>query len=92
MQGDEVQACCSLRGFSESPTPSDSNIQLGKTLSLAPRTGGEKPLPCWRGEIPTHQPWGWEAPGKEILTVERMESCISEALFDINLLEAHLSG
>lgn len=40
VQGEEVQPCCSLRGFSENPTPSGSNIQLGKTLSLAP--GGEK--------------------------------------------------
>lgn len=44
LPGDEVQACCSLRGFSKSPTPSGSNIQLENTLSLAPRTGGEKSL------------------------------------------------
>lgn len=80
------------RGFSRNPIPSGSNIQLEKTLSLASRAGGETSLPCWRGEIPAGQPWGWEAPGKEILEVEGTESCISEALFNTSLLETPLSG
>lgn len=39
---------------------------------------------------PPGQPWGWEAPGKEILKVGGTESGISEALLNINLLETHL--
>lgn len=56
VQGDEVQACCSLRGF-----PKIHLLQLEENLRLSSRTGEGKSLPCWRGEIPARQPGGWEA-------------------------------
>lgn len=60
VQGDEVHTLLQPQRFSKSPAPSGGNIQLEKSLNLD-----------WRGRIPACQPWGWEAPGKEILKVER---------------------